>query len=82
MWETHAPQYIYSVVCSDGTFNPPIGALLLHIVGEAVFALYLGTSCTRTAKCFLDSDGLQCVKLSLPVGHLTGGDLFHLHFES
>ena len=39
-------------------------------------------SCTRTPKCFLDSNGLQCAKLSLPVRHLADGDLFHLYFEA
>ena len=31
---------------------------------------------------FLDSNGFQCVGLSPLAGHLTGGDLFHLHFEA
>ena len=33
-------------------------------------------------KCFSDSNGLQCAELSIPVGHLAGEDLFHLHFEA
>ena len=31
---------------------------------------------------FLDSNGFQCAELSLLVGHLASGDLFHLHFEA
>ena len=31
MWETHAPQYICSALCSDGAFNAPVGALHLQI---------------------------------------------------
>ena len=51
-------------------------------LSETVFAFYPGTSCTLTPESFSDYNKLQCVELSLPVGHLAGGDLFHLHFEA
>ena len=52
------------------------------VVGEVVSALYSSTACTHTSECFLDSNGLQCAKLFILVGHLLGGDLFHLYFEA
>ena len=53
----------------------------LHFT-RALPALYPGTSCTCTPECFADSNGLQCAKLSILAEHLTGGDLFQLHFEA
>ena len=52
------------------------------VIGEVVFALYLGTSYTRISECFSDSNGLQCAELPLLARNLTGGDMFHLHFEA
>ena len=37
---------------------------------------------TLTSERLSDLDGLQCVKLSLPVGYFTGKDLFYLQFEA
>ena len=48
------------------------------LIGEAVSALYPGTACTHTSKRLSDSYGLQCAKLSLPVGYFNGRDLFCL----
>ena len=59
--------------------------LATSIVGEADNAIYFTreqSSYTRAPECFLDSNKLQCAKLSLLAGHLAGGDLFHLHFEA
>ena len=52
------------------------------IPGEAVPALYSGTSCTHISECFLDFDRLQRVELSLPAEHLIGGNMLYLYFEA
>ena len=52
------------------------------VVGETIFTLHLGTSCTHTSERLLDLDRLQCAKLSLPIRYFTSRGLFYLHFEA
>ena len=40
-----------------------------------------GTSCAPISEHLSDLDGLQCAKLSLPIGYFTSRDLLYLHFE-
>ena len=51
------------------------------IIGEAVSTCLSGTSCAYSSEHYSDFDGLYA-KPSLPVGYLTGGDLFRLYTEA